>query len=190
MSRQLRALRSGFEHRPRPARLPLRAALLALATVLGACGDGPRRTTEALRSDPRPTEATSPSTTELPPRDGGEQAPSTTQPPSGGSGDAEELCDRMREFAGAGATDDPQVMIDALQEWRDLAPEDLRDDLDAVLGMVETLRSVDQTDPSAFAEVLETLMDPELDEAITALGRFAMEECSVQFDPGLGGLPG
>lgn len=95
----------------------------------------------------------------------------------------------MRDFAGAGASD-PEVMIDALEEWREVAPEDLRGDLDAVLGMLETLRSVDQTDPAAFAKVLETLMDPELNESITSLGRFAMEECSVQFDPGLGGLPG
>lgn len=166
----------------------LLAALMAVTAVLGACGDEPRRTTEALRSDPRPTEATSPSTTELPPRDGGQETPSTTRPPGGGSGDAEELCDRMRDFAGAGASD-PEAMIGALQEWRDVAPEELRDDLDAVLGMLETLRSVDQTDPAAFAKVLETLMDPELDEAFTSLGRFAMEECRVQLDPGLGGLP-
>lgn len=192
MSRLPGARRSRSAVRPRPGRVALLTAAVVLAALLGACSDEPRRTTEAMQSRPRPTEPSTPSTTELPPRDGGsEESPSTTERPGGGgSGDVDALCDSLREFAGSGATDDPQVLLDALDEWRDLAPEDLRDDLDQLIGMVEALRSVDETDPSAFAKVLETLMDPALTDAITEFGRFATEECSVELEPGLGGLPG
>ena len=177
--------------RPRRRPVPLLAGVVVLAAVLGACGDEPRRTTEALRSDPRPAEPSGPSDTELPPReDDAEESPSTTAPSGEGSGDDDELCASMRDFAEQGATDDPDELIAALEEWRDLAPDDLRDDLEKVIKMVETLRAVDETDPSAIGDVFETLTDPELSAAIAELGRFATEECSVQLDTGIGGLPG
>ena len=176
--------------RPRWRGVPLLASVVVITALLGACSDEPRRVTAALSSDPRPAQAPGTTSTELPPRDdGSDEAPSTTEPPGGGDEDVDELCRSMREFAESGATDDPDALVRELEEWRALAPKDLRDDLDLIIGMVDTLRSIDSTDPSAIGEVFDTLTDPELADAITELGRFATEECSVQLDPGLG-LPG
>jgi hypothetical protein len=168
------------------------AVVVGLASLLGACADDPQRTTQALRSDPRPglDAPTPPGSEERPAPDRSPStAPGSSSPVEPSDGD-QELCRSMRDFVESGASGDAEAMVDALNEWRDLAPQDLHDDLDAVIGMVETLQGVDETDPGAIGEVLGTLTDPALTAAIEELGRFATERCSLELDTGIGDLPG
>ena len=178
--------------RPRSLTLALLAVTSLTGVLLGGCADGEERRTVAMRSEQRA--AADQSTPELPPSTPAPDSSSTTTTTApGGSGepDAEALCERIRGFSGEGATDDAEALLDELEAWREVAPDDLRDDVDALIGMVRTLESVDQNDPSSLAEVLETLTDPALQEAISGLGEFATNECRVDLDDNaLGELPG
>lgn len=83
-------------------------------------------------------------------------------------GDGSEYCDRFRENAESDQFDDPEAVgadaiLDELEEFRDLAPDELRDDYDTLISAVEG-ETVDPT------------------EAVQNIEDYAVDNCDVEVE--------
>ncbi len=90
----------------------------------------------------------------------------------------EEFCGQIEALDAAG---DPEDMASALATLEDLASaaptKELRDALDTMLPLLQSMSEIDENDPNAFAEVMSMMMDPAIMEAGTVLEDFGAEEC-------------
>lgn len=171
-------------------------ALLLLVATFGftACA-GSSALTESMRSGERPAagdagqgngDAPAPPSTDPAPPTPPEQA----EPSPDASRD---YCRRMEEFASGadGSSEDPEEVLRSLRELREVAPEDLVDDFDRVIETLEVLTSFDQDDPRSFGDLLDTLLDPGMADALGAIAERTLEECGIDIEgSGLEGFDG
>jgi hypothetical protein len=102
-------------------------------------------------------------------------------------GSAEEFCAEIERLEAMPDSDDITATLRAFTELRDTAPNgEIRDALDTLSGIVESLAGFDENDPEAFGAVFALLMDPEVIEAGELLEKFGEEECGIapSEDPG------
>lgn len=168
------------------SRRRVRTALLGLsiAALLGAaaCSDSDATVSGSMQSGQRPGVA------ELGPDDStpDSSAPDEggTRPPQDEGGDDSDYCRRIQDFAnqGAGPTDDPEALLDALEDLQGLAPEDLRDDYGRVIETIRGLTDLDASDPKAFGDLLERLLDPDTQAAFGEISTYTLDECGVDLD--------
>ena len=83
-------------------------------------------------------------------------------------GDGSEYCDRFRENAESNKFDDPaaagaDTILTELEEFRDIAPDDLQDDYDTLIAAVEG-EAVDPT------------------EAVANIEAYAVDNCDVEVE--------
>lgn len=91
----------------------------------------------------------------------------------GGEGDLEAYCERVKEFDDAEEDDFPSE--DELDDLRDDAPEEIRDDIDRLIDFFNDNRdTLEEGDFSAFEEAED---DEELAEAFENVERFEDENC-------------
>jgi len=90
----------------------------------------------------------------------------------------EEFCDQIEALDVAGDPDDIASALGALKDLASAAPtKELRDALNTMLPLLESVSEIDESDPNAFAEVMSMMMDPAIMEAGTVLEDFGAEEC-------------
>jgi hypothetical protein len=123
---------------------------------------------------------------------------------SGPSGSKEAFCEEVSQVPALESVlarfseADPEVLQDridraraAYEELADAAPGAIRDDADAVVGLVdEILAAVEDhaSDPAAAADQLRDVMDEHegVDRARQQVATYAQDECGVRLDPTLG----
>ena len=90
----------------------------------------------------------------------------------------EEFCAQIEALDAAGDPDDMASALGALKDLASAAPtKELRDALNTMLPLLESMSEIDESDPNAFAEVMSMMMDPAIMEAGTVLEDFGAEEC-------------
>ncbi len=185
-------------------RVTVLVAAAVAATLLAGCAGSDSIETASMRSQARPDSgAADPGETPDEPDGGSESGGSGgggegsggTTPGNGGNsggggGDSDEFCRQLRTFSEQSDPDDVAVVIDWLKDLRDSAPSDLQDDFDVMIGMIERLETVDESDPEALGEVFETLLDPAVQEASNNVAGYASEECGIDLNGEIDLQPG
>jgi hypothetical protein len=102
-------------------------------------------------------------------------------------GSAEEFCAELERLEAMPETDDITAGLRAFAELRDTAPNgEIRDALDTLTQLIESLGEFDENDPDAFGAVFGLFADSEVMEAVESLETFGREECGIvpAVDPG------
>jgi hypothetical protein len=171
----------------------LLALLAALALLLGSCSDG--------GSDSSNATATS---------DGGDADDGSDDDDSddddaddaddddsdeGGGGSVEEFCEFLRESEDSeiDINEDPEAAAEAMETMRELAPEEIREDIEVLLDVMEQLAELDEDDPDAMGAVFGLFFQPDVMAAAENLEDFGVDECGLEptendfTDPDFGG---
>lgn len=95
----------------------------------------------------------------------------------GGGGSIEAFCDKARQYDDQSSEEvSDEEALAALRDVREDAPDDLRDDIDALLDFAEKVSEAGD-DPEAQAQLLEDTADVE--EASTNFSNFLADECGI-----------
>jgi hypothetical protein len=170
---------------PRRSRRTL-IAFVATALTVSACGGSDDENgSDSAGDDSAAVSADVDASADVAATDGSADTASTgessdeTTPPDSASGDGD-FCDQIRELA-ADESDDGDIAsaVDDLEALAEDAPDDVRADLDTIIGAFSELEDLDETDPDSFLQFLEVFERPEVIEASEDLERYGVEECGL-----------
>lgn len=108
----------------------------------------------------------------------------TTDPDSDkGSGEYAESCEAIEELEALDEEngDDADQTFALMEQARDAGPDDLVDHWDTLIGVLEELEALGDSD-EAFTRAFELYEDPEFIAAAGAIDDFAEEECGIDID--------
>lgn len=135
--------------------------------VLSACGGGSSSVaTAAMTSEERPAAGSS----DVPAPDA----------------NSEDYCVAAKEAADMGldVTADPEETLRALERIAALAPQELQDDFDTLLGVIDKLEALDEGDMESITGAFEILLDPELVAASEAIDAYTRATCGFSVSGG------
>jgi hypothetical protein len=85
----------------------------------------------------------------------------------------------LADSLGDPATDGQRV-ADAFQRLAELAPDEIRSDVQLVSDAMVTLVTTPTDDPSALSVALDTVLSPEVTAATERVGQYAVESCGIE----------
>ena len=100
---------------------------------------------------------------------------------SSGGGDQEAFCETLASSA-EGPDLESEEGIAAFRELIEVAPGEIRGDLDVLADAVERLEGLDENDPDAFEEFFTIALDPRVVSATENLEDYAVERCGLDPD--------
>lgn len=100
---------------------------------------------------------------------------------TGGTGG--DFCGVLRELAERQAgQEDPAEILESLAVAGDAAPKELRPAFAVLAGVAEQLQGLDEADADYFADTLEIVMDPAVQDAADSIDQYASDTCGVDLD--------
>ncbi len=141
----------------RPTRFSSTAVLAALLLSTAACGSS---------------------------SDGGASPDTGPSQASGPQADTEGFCEQAAAYAAAAERSADAVMDDeSLAQFRSLrnaAPDQIREDMDLLLGVFEQVTAIDDDAAGAAEEVFGLLFDPDVVEASENVEAYGVDECGLE----------
>ena len=94
------------------------------------------------------------------------------------------FCDQLSESSAlAESIDNPLEnsarVADAFERLAELAPAEIRSDVQAVTDAMVTLVTTPTDDPAALSDAVDVLLSPEVTAATERIGHYAMDACGI-----------
>ena len=102
-------------------------------------------------------------------------------------GSEEEFCEMLRVIESdqvfESAMEDPAALTEATELLTDLAKAapttELKEAIKTLIPVMETMATIDENDPEAFASLMELMSDPELESAGETVDAYSTDVCKI-----------
>jgi hypothetical protein len=102
-------------------------------------------------------------------------------------GSEEEFCEMLRVIESdqvfESAMEDPAALTEATDLLTDLAKAapttELKEAIETLIPVMETMATIDENDPEAFASLMELMSDPKLESADETVNAYSTDVCKI-----------